>query len=127
MTVKLAHIQLAGRQAGRAIRAVDTLTSATTAPLIAAPGTGMMVAVVGLRLANSGSTNNVLVSIQSAGNVIDYIYLPTETSAIVCYGFDSPLFCNANEALQWTTGAASTTMHISVHGFLSEPVDIVSA
>jgi len=116
----------ATRMSVAAFRHTDTLTGTATASLIAAPaaGSGLQIAVYTIHLANSGASSDVMVTIQSATNAIDYAYVAAKSNVTLAYPVESPLFCNSEEALQWTTGSSSTTMHIAVQGVIVPSIEL---
>ena len=121
------HVMMSAQDAGATIRRVDSNTSASTRELIAARGANMRIGIISAIIANTGSTNNVLVTLKSGSTSIAHVYVPTETTAIASFGVDAPMWLNANEDLDWTTDAASTTVYITVHGLVGGNVNVVTA
>lgn len=121
------QVLMASANATSMIRANGSVTTATTTELIAKKGANVRIGLISVILCNTGSTNNVLVTLKSESNSIAYIYVPTETTAIASFGVEAPLWLNANEDLDWTTDAASTTMYITVHGIIGGDLSVTTA
>ena len=109
-------------------RAADTDTAGSTRQLIAAPasGSGLVLAVLTLNVTNTSSTAS-LVTIKSATNAIAYFSVKQDENVARSWPIQAPLWCNAEEALQWTTDAALSTLYIDIQGLIIPVPELVTA
>lgn len=97
-------------------RATATTTAST--PLAPAPGVGFKLWISGITVCNSNLTAGTIVQIKSGTTIIWSIPAPGAVGGAILT-FPDPIDCAENQALNFTTDDAVTTVTVSVAGYVS--------
>lgn len=107
-----------GTANGNIYSARSAITTATTSVLVAAPATGLSLYITDVSVSNAGATLSTVSLLPTAGTaVIDITAAATGGGGSM--NFQTPIKLAAATGLSVTTSAASTTVYVTVTGYIA--------
>lgn len=107
-----------GTASGNIFNARSAITTATTSVLVAAPGTGLSLYITDVSVSNAGATLCTVSLLPTAGtSVLDITAAASGGGGSM--NFQTPVKLAAATGLSVTTSAASTTVYVTVTGYIS--------